>query len=76
MNQQQHERLRLQIAADHECSPYLGGCHLPHYWYNSTAPRYRALWPAPSAASKQIDDIRLGRDWALGADFGADEETL
>jgi len=63
MNQSQRERLQARIAPDHECSPYLGGCHVPHYWYNHTSPRYLVAWAPPSAARAQAVAVREARDW-------------
>lgn len=44
------ERLQGLLAPQHECTPYAGGCHMPHYWYNHSSPRYLDVWPAPTAA--------------------------
>lgn len=63
MNETQRERLRFQIAPDHECSPYLGGCRLPHYWHNHSSPRYLVAWPVRSVARRHADDVREARDW-------------
>ena len=63
MNDQQRDRLEARIAPDHECTPYNGGCHLPHYWHNHTSPRYQVAWPAPTAARALLDEIREERDW-------------
>ncbi len=57
------ERLEARLAPDHECTPYHGGCHMPHYWYNHTSPRYRVAWPQPSAARTHVESARWERDW-------------
>jgi hypothetical protein len=64
MNDRLRERLQNQVAPDHECTPYTGGCQTPHYWYNHIAPRYMTAWPEPSAARVRADEAREVRDWA------------
>jgi len=56
------ERLQGLLAPQHECTPYAGGCHMPHYWYNHSSPRYLDVWPAPTAARAQADEVRELRD--------------
>lgn len=63
MNDIQRDRLQQHIAEDHECTPYSGGCHMPHYWFNHTSPRYLVKWPEPTAARAQADEAREERDW-------------
>ena len=63
MNDIQRERLQEQVAPGHECNPFNGGCHLPHYWHNHSLPRYLVQWPAPSAARERFDEAREERDW-------------
>ena len=56
------ERLEAHLAPDHECTPYSGGCHMPHYWYNHTSPRYIEAWPEPSPARVRANEARDLRD--------------
>ncbi|MFA7248909.1 MAG: hypothetical protein WC273_04690 [Dehalococcoidia bacterium] len=69
MNDRLRQRLQEHLAPGHECTPYVGGCHMPHYWYNHSAPRYLVAWPEPSAARARADEVREERDW------GGDEPT-
>lgn len=63
MNDRLLARLEAQVAPGHVCTPYSGGCHMPHYWFNHTAPRHLEQWPAPSDARAQADRVREERDW-------------
>ena len=65
MNDRLRARLEERIAPDHECTPYAGGCHMPHYWYNHSSPRYLVAWPEPTAARARADEAREDREWRL-----------
>jgi len=66
MNDIQRERLEEHVNPGHECNPFNGGCHLPHYWHNHTSARYLVQWPMPSAAMERVMDAREERDWGTG----------
>lgn len=65
MNEIQRDRLQEIVAPAHECNPYNGACHMPHYWYNHTSPRYLVQWPALSSARARVDEAREERDWGF-----------
>ena len=64
MNDLQRARLEQHVDPDHECTPYDGGCHMPHYWYHRSLPRYVAAWPETSQGRDQADLVREERDWS------------
>ena len=63
MHQGLQARLEMHLAPGHVCTPYAGGCHMPHYWYNHTPPRYLEQWPVVSTARAHADAVREQRDW-------------
>ena len=66
MSERLRGRIEAHVAPGHECTPYTGGCHMPHYWHNHSVPRYLEQWPEPTAARTLADEIREERDWAQG----------
>ena len=67
MNDELRARLFEQTDPDHECTPYNGGCEMPHYRYNASAPRWLEEWPDYTPARQKADEARERRDWGAEA---------
>lgn len=61
-------RLFEQQEPGHECTPYTGGCGMPHYRYNLTLPNWLEQWPNYSEGREQADSARAERDWGAEDD--------
>jgi hypothetical protein len=51
----------LEHVGPHECSPYNGGCDLPHFRFNFVLPTYVARWPRESLAARKLEQVREHR---------------
>jgi len=56
-------RLYDNLDPDHECTPYKGGCGMPHYRYNLSAPTWLENWPDYSPGREKAEQVRAIRDW-------------
>ncbi len=65
MNDELLARLYENLDPDHECTPYKGGCSMPHYRYNLTSPTWLENWPDFSPAREKAEQGRAMRDWGI-----------
>ena len=63
VNEEQRARLFEHLEPGHECTPYSGGCGMPHYRYNLALPNWLMNWPDYSSARLQAEEARMLRDW-------------
>lgn len=63
MNEDQRVRLFEHQEPDHECTPYNGGCSMPHYRHNAALPNWLQQWPVYSEARGRANEARDLRDW-------------
>jgi len=63
VNDELRARLFEHQDPDHECTPFNGGCGVPHYRFNLTLPNWLEQWPDSSDARQQAIELQESRDW-------------
>jgi len=63
MNDELRARLADHLDPEHECTPYSGGCGMPHYRHNLQLPNWLENWPDYSEGRLKAEAAREARDW-------------